>query len=559
VKKRTRNSGVKKTPVVACSHDGSNPQCAGTTLDSANVQYAFSMLYQDEDKIRQDSLISSWVTVKSVRRRRPRNCEKSKPKAFSLEYFLATDTGKELKRVCAKTFLSVLCLGKRRVNSITHYKSEHQEARPERRGGSRFNPENEKKKDLIRKHIEQFRCAQSHYGRSKTPNRLYLAAELNINRMHKLLEDQHPDADVKYSMYRSVFINEYNLSFGHPRTDVCSTCIKLKQQLLLESDVNKKKEIATTKNLHLSMAKQFFKKLNDVEDNGTVTIAFDLMQNQALPKSPVGEAYYARQLWQYFLGIVRHRASDKTQCRDDVLFYTWSESQGGRGANEIGSALVHYLRHKLPDGTRHVKLYSDNCAGQNKNFSNLAMLQAIAAEQNLTITWHFPVRGHSYLPADRAFGRVEIILRRHETILLPSEYFTVFSEVGHVLEYGKDWVIFNLKEFSTKRLKSKQQFLISQLHAVEIFAQNVGVKRNFFETAKNYTLIKQGKKISPFNPEILPACSFVKREKKLDVMKLLETIGVNLDHYAFDFYKLICTIMDQKSPESSSGEEQEAE
>lgn len=34
----------------------------------------------------------------------------------------------------------------------------------------------------------------------------------------------------------------------------------------------------------------------------------------------------------------------------------------------------------------------------------------------------FPVRGHSYLPADRVFGRLEKELIRHERIVFPVDY-----------------------------------------------------------------------------------------------------------------------------------------
>ena len=72
-------------------------------------------------------------------------------------------------------------------------------------------------------------------------------------------------------------------------------------------------------------AKKFYGLLNEKQDDSVLTVCFNLMQNQALPKSPIGEAYYTRQLWLYFRGIVVHRLYE--QQRDDVFFYTWGGNQ----------------------------------------------------------------------------------------------------------------------------------------------------------------------------------------------------------------------------------------
>ena len=127
-------------------------------------------------------------------------------------------------------------------------------------------------------------------------------------------------------------------------------------------------------------AKKFYALLNEKQDDSVPTAYFNLMQNQALPKSPIKEAYYAHQLWLYFLGIVVHRLNE--QQRDDVFFYTWGEHQQKRGANSIASALAHFLVEKLnvsDNKVKTVRLFSDSCIGQNKNFTVLLTLNMLAA------------------------------------------------------------------------------------------------------------------------------------------------------------------------------------
>ena len=45
--------------------------------------------------------------------------------------------------------------------------------------------------------------------------------------------------------------------------------------------------------------------MNDVGDS--FTISFDMMENQVLPKSPIGQCYYSRQMYFYVFVVVHLR------------------------------------------------------------------------------------------------------------------------------------------------------------------------------------------------------------------------------------------------------------
>ena len=166
------------------------------------------------------------------------------------------------------------------------------------------------------------------------------------------------------------------------------------------------------------------------------------MQNQALPKSPIGDEYYARQLWLYVLCVVLHIPGE--QKLDNVMFYAW------------GSV------NKADHGLESIRLFSISCVGHNKNFTVVTALSMLALKHNVVIEHTFPVRGHSYMPADRAFGRVELILRKKETILLPAEYYTAFSQVGHVLTYPQEWKVYNYGKVAQKNLRKPPSFKITE-------------------------------------------------------------------------------------------------
>ena len=68
-----------------------------------------------------------------------------------------------------------------------------------------------------------------------------------------------------------------------------------------------------------------------------------MQQNQPVPKLSISEVFYSRQVWLYNFTIMKIE-----QGQNDIHFYTWLETQAARGANEICSVLVAYLK-KLDD------------------------------------------------------------------------------------------------------------------------------------------------------------------------------------------------------------------
>ena len=93
------------------------------------------------------------------------------------------------------------------------------------------------------------------------------------------------------------------------------------------------------------------------------------------------------------------------------------------------------------------------------------------------------------MPADRAFCRV---VRKHESILLPSEYFEEFQFVGGVRQYPTQWAIYDLKAFATDVLKSKQTFLISRQHRLQISGTVFEASSNFSGAFEQFSILERG-------------------------------------------------------------------
>lgn len=107
----------------------------------------------------------------------------------------------------------------------------------------------------------------------------------------------------------------------------------------------------------------------------TLAVVLDMMQNAPLPKTNVTEAYYSRQLWLYNLGFVIHSYN---MSRRNVFLFTWLESEGGKGSNEVPSALAVFLKkctqHGRKRGYKTLHFFCDSCFRQNKNAAVMTLL-----------------------------------------------------------------------------------------------------------------------------------------------------------------------------------------
>ena len=271
----------------------------------------------------------------------------------------------------------------------------HRDQPRQTRGGARKTSEYDKKKAAIVEHISTFTCRASHYTRRGTPGRKYLPSDMSVKQMHAMFARQN-DAQVQvtYSLYYSIFCYKFNLGFGHPVTDVCATCasykLHCKDQLAAEED---RRREAASYILHRRRARVFYDMLN-ATDEASVTVCFDMMQNLSLPKTPIGQAYYSRQLSMYVFGVVVHHGRGGGQSKEDVHLYVWQENENRKDSNMVASALNNCLRHCLLmlNDAGSLRLFSDSCFGQNKNMNMLAMLFALRKQcfPRINIKYVFP-------------------------------------------------------------------------------------------------------------------------------------------------------------------------
>jgi hypothetical protein len=106
----------------------------------------------------------------------------------------------------------------------------------------------------------------------------------------------------------------------------------------------------------------------------------------------------------------------------------WNETQGHRGANEIGSLLFYYLRDCVPKNASHVVITSDSTVSQNRNkYVTAIMLVAVNVLPNINvIEQKFLEPGHTQMEVDSMHATIDSA-RKNLRVFVPSEWHMVLQ------------------------------------------------------------------------------------------------------------------------------------
>jgi len=174
----------------------------------------------------------------------------------------------------------------------------------------------------IFKNIKQ---KKSHYSRADT-GRYYLQPGLSIKLMYNHWKNEMINNNKKtalYSKYYFIFTNKFNLGFGHPRQDICSSCVEQENQIQNSKDETILGNLKENLSNHKQTSKKFHILMKETNDK-SLNISFDMMQNQPLPKVSITEAFYSRQVWLYNLTFV---INCEKQNPESCFLYTWLETE----------------------------------------------------------------------------------------------------------------------------------------------------------------------------------------------------------------------------------------
>lgn len=500
-----------------CQHkEKSKFKCMSVTIQ--DVVKMRKSLNKIEGKVGQEQFLVRYMGPIQTQRNRPTTSAKAKKRQFSCSYFALHE--KKMICVCKKFFQATFAIKSRRLNSLA--KTILAGAVPaEKRGGDRRSHKYVAKKEEVLKFLKSLPAEESHYNRNKS-KRCYLSSELSICKLRKLYNASvEPSLQVKRTFFEKIF-NKLNIGISSPASDICSKCFSLKQKILSESDMAAKQRYIAEKRVHTLKAKAFYELLKE-KGAKTSTLCFDLQQVQPLPRTPIGESFYLRQIGLYSMCVTEYNTKEPT-------FYNWSEDQAGRGSVTIGSALLHHLENYHFGDSTTLRLFCDGCGGQNKNQHIVHVLmfwllrKAPASLKEVKL--YFPVRGHSFLPCDRVFGRVEKDLRKYPFLPNKEMYFEIYRKHGDLKLLGNDWALSDIKSFSEflrpiKGIQNLKRIYFKRSENGRQCVLKIFENLRFESEEKYMSYLKRGKTF-PRTLRSIPLGNKISQEKKADVAVLLE-------------------------------------
>lgn len=187
----------------------------------------FDMFYSMDVNSKNNILFHSMI-LKEVKRKQ-KNAIKHKTATF--KYKVTCDQSEQF--ICKQALCSLYQVGRKKIDILQKVmKDGFTSPMPDRRGKHDTRP-NKIPEDVVQ-HIENHICAfpseESHYSGHKNKFKQYLSPLLSVRKMYKeyilMCETKNLPQRfmIKESFYRSIFETKFNFSFGHPRSDTCSTC-----------------------------------------------------------------------------------------------------------------------------------------------------------------------------------------------------------------------------------------------------------------------------------------------------------------------------------------------
>lgn len=416
IKKNGTETNPKKVKENPCKAEKKCPHNCHE-ISEERRQSIFDFYYSLSSQRKRDWLVATSQAAE-VKRKRSKDNASRRLKTYT--YFINEGEGR--RQVCQKFLLHTLDLSQRFV----HYTVANAEAnlsKTDMRG--KHVPAN-KTTALVKKsvvdYIQNLPAVPSHYCR-KDSTRLYLPQEFkNLTHLYQLYKTDFSSKGKDYvgeKVFKNIFTTEFNITFHVPKKDKCKKCVSFANNPTDNTEDEKK--------IHLKDAedsKERFKFHQNITKHHTHTlcVSFDL---QKVLNTPFGESmlfYYSRKYCVYNLTFYES-ATREGYC------YSWGEKDGKRGGNEIATILLKYI--KMVDDRQTVKnllLYSDSCAGQNKNKIVFAAVHTALQEcQHIeTIQMNFLLPGHTSMPVDSIHAVIENSVK-NTVIHAPSQWSTVFT------------------------------------------------------------------------------------------------------------------------------------
>lgn len=325
---------------------------------------------------------------------------------------------------------------------------------PDKRGKhtSRRRRNNEATKQSVVDHINKYPRIESNYCRQRS-KREYLESGLSILKMYKDYIVWATEQGIKPATartYREIFNRQFNIGFFKPRKDQCAECNRFKYALPQEKLKLKDSYEHHIKNRNLGNKLKSEDKAAGENSTDICVACFDLQKVLSCPRSETSVFFYRSKLSLYNFTIFDLNLHQG-------FCYMWTEITAGRGANEVASNLLSFIKMKSESGTKEFRFYSDGPTGQNKNRFVFAQYLLASSKLQVSITHRFLEPGHTHMEVDSMHARIEKEASRKE-LYVPQEWFEL---VINSKQEGEKYRVIDVQQsdiYNFKPLVEKQNW-----------------------------------------------------------------------------------------------------
>lgn len=524
------NKHKTKLPCVNC-----RLKCVDNITD--NLREDINKKFNELEWKERRNFILNYCEKTGVKRRRGNEDSK---RQYSLKYFFKNEEGLRVQ-VCKTFFLTSLGFTKHNdtvVHNVMSKISNRGEvivSKTDRRGQA----PNPKKidRDLIKKHIESYNPAISHYRREHAPNVRYLPNDITIKEMHEDFKSKY-STHISYDLYRSV-LRSMKISFTKLGNEECEQCeeygIHKSTHGISDNETgecNDCQSYQKHKNQYTNARLEYQQDSElSINDTSTAYYSADLQKVVMLPRMEGFKVVvFTRRIIVFNESFVPLKKTTKNNLPVAII---WHEGVSGRKKEDIISAFHAFF--KINRDMKNVVLWLDNCSAQNKSWAFLSFLSYIVNStdmllERLCIKYFEP--GHSFMSADSFHHQVELAMKHEGKNMIYD--FTDFEKSVKSSNSGKVIVkSMNVSDFSvwpdhcsiTKVRKNQSNPHLRDIVQLEARRGelNLFYKTEFSEEYKELDFLKskvtKTGKIKP--PEVLKAARGIQEDKKVDIIKKL--------------------------------------
>lgn len=193
------------------------------------------------------------------------------------------------------------------------------------------------------------------------------------------------------------------LGYHRPRKDQCDICISNRNKPSnLQNDNEFKAHIDRKEEAKNSMQ---YDDERSKTDPTFLSASIDLQKVLSFPSAEASVLYYKRKLNLYNFKL--YLSSKNDAKGNEAYCFVWSEGDGKRGTDEIGTCLSKWAAN-LHEHIQHVTLYSDCRGGQNSNIHIAFLLLYITQRTHIkSISINYLESGRTQMARDSIHSSIE--------------------------------------------------------------------------------------------------------------------------------------------------------